>query len=162
MLRYCSLALLALCVACDAASPPPVATPPLPPTLFKPSVTAKQLMDEVIEPAANVYWDAVGTISDAHGTVERAPKTNAEWNAVRNAATVVAESGNLLMIDPRARNRDEWMALSRALVDVGERARAVAESRDTKAVFDVGADMYQACVNCHAIYLVGSKAIPPP
>ena len=119
-------------------------------------------MDEVIEPAANVYWDAVGTISDAHGTVERAPKTTAEWNAVRNAATVVAESGNLLMMDPRARNRDEWMALSRALVDVGERARAVAESRDTKAVFDVGADMYQACVNCHAIYLVGSKAIPPP
>ncbi len=162
MLRCRVLALLAILVACDQTPPPiPVSTSAtsIP---FKPMVTVKQLMDEVFEPAANVYWEAVGSVTDSRGTVEKAPTTDSQWVAVRNAATVVAESGNLLMMDPRARNRDEWMALSRALVDVGERARAVAESRDTKGVFDVGADLYQACVNCHAIYLVGSKAIPPP
>ncbi len=162
MLRCCVLPLLAILVACDKTPPPiPVSTPAtsIP---FKPTVTMKQLMDEVLEPAANVYWEAVGSVTDSLGTVERAPKTDSQWIAVRNAATVVAESGNLLMMDLRARNRDEWMALSRALVDVSERARAVADSRDAKAVFDLGAEMYQACVNCHAIYLVGSKAIAPP
>lgn len=132
---------------------------PAPP--FKPAVTTRQLMAEVIEPAADVYWGAVGTVTDKNGTVETAPTTDDGWNAVRNAAATVAESGNLLMIAPRARNRDEWMTLARGLVEAGERARAAAESRKAKAVFDAGADVYQACVNCHAIYLVGDKALPP-
>ena len=117
-------------------------------------------MEEVIEPAANVYWDAVGTVTDERGTVEKAPKTEAEWGVVRNAALVVAESGNLLMIEPRVRDRDQWLALARALVEAGERARKAAESKNRTAVFDAGADLYDACVNCHRIYLVGEKAPP--
>jgi hypothetical protein len=159
MLRYSSCALLALLVACDKAPPSP-GTRAAGPAMFKAAVTTKQLMAEVTEPAANVYWEAVGSVTDRNGTVDRVPKSDDEWNAVRNAATVVAESGNLLMLDARARNHDEWMALARSLVEVGERARKVAEARDTKAVFDMGAEMYDACVNCHAIYYVGPKATP--
>lgn len=129
-------------------------------TPFKSTVTVKQLMNEVLEPAANVYWEAVGSVSDARGTREIAPKTDSQWIAVRNAATVVAESGNLMMLDGRARNTDEWMALSRAVIEVSMKARVAAEQHDTKGVFDMGAEMYQACVNCHAIYYVGPKAIP--
>jgi hypothetical protein len=146
------VAALLLLAACEKAPPPPP---------YKPLATIKQLMAEVVEPAADVYWGAVGSVTDAHGTVETAPTTDDEWNAVRNAAMTVAESGNLMMMDPRARNHDEWMSLSRALVDAGERARAAAESKKAKAVFDAGADVYQACVNCHSIYLVGAKALPP-
>lgn len=148
--RY-ALALVVMLAACEQTPAPP----------FKPAVTTRQLMAEVIEPAADVYWGAVGTVTDKNGTVETAPTTDDGWNAVRNAAATVAESGNLLMIAPRARNRDEWMTLARGLVEAGERARAAAESRKAKAVFDAGADVYQACVNCHAIYLVGDKALPP-
>ena len=117
-------------------------------------------MDEVIEPAANVYWEAVGTITDKNGTVEIAPKTDSAWHLVRNAAMVVAESGNLLMIESRVRDRDQWIRLARELVEAGEKARKAAESKDTKAVFDQGAEVYQACVNCHSIYLVGPLARP--
>ena len=162
MLRCCVLALLATLVACDKTPPPaPVVTPPVVATPFKPAVTVKQLMAEVVEPAANVYWEAVGSVTDSRGTREIAPKTDSQWVAVRNAATVVAESGNLMMLDGRARNQDEWMTLARALIEVSEKARVAAEKHDTKGVFDVGADMYQACVNCHSIYLVGPKATPP-
>ncbi len=150
-----SLAFVMLLAACEKAPPPPPSLPP-----FKAAATNKELMDEVIEPAANVYWDAVGSITDKRGTVEKAPKNDDEWNAVRNAALVVAESGNLMMIEPRVRDRDQWMALARGLVLVGEKARKAAESRDKKAVFDVGAEVYQACVNCHSIYLVGPLAPP--
>lgn len=152
----CFLAFVVILAACEKAPPPP----PPPPPSFKAAATNKELMDEVIEPAANVYWDAVGTITDKHGTVEKAPKSDDEWNAVRNAALVVAESGNLMMIEPRVRDRDQWMALARGLVLVGEKARKAAASRDKQAVFDVGAEVYQACVNCHSIYLVGPLAPP--
>ena len=161
MQRLCSIALLALLVACDSAAPPPPppTTPPVAATPFKPSVTLKQLMAEVLEPASNVYWEAVGSVTDAKGTREIAPTTDSQWVAVRNSATVVAEAGNLLMLDGRARNKDEWMALSRKLIDVAERARSVAEKHDAKGVFDAGAELYEACVSCHAIYYVGPKAI---
>lgn len=109
-------------------------------------------MASILEPAADVYWDAVGTIEDAKGIIEVAPHTDEEWAAVRNSAFVVAESGNLLMINGRARDSGDWMKLSRALVDVGQRAIQAAESKNTKAVFDVGAEVYEACVACHAKY----------
>ena len=48
-----------------------------------------------------------------------------------------------------------WMTLSRAMIDAGVRAIKAAESRDKAAVFDVGADVYDSCTNCHAKYAVG-------
>ena len=41
-----------------------------------------------------------------------------------------------------------------ALVDIGRRAVEVAEARDEQAVFDVGAEMYFVCTQCHATYAV--------
>jgi hypothetical protein len=109
-------------------------------------------MASVIEPAADVYWDAVGTVVDKNGTVEIEPKTDEEWAAVRNSAYVVAEAGNLLMMNGRAKDGADWMRLSQALVDVGQRAIKAAESKNKAAVFDVGAEVYDTCVACHAKY----------
>ena len=125
---------------------------------FVPYASVKQIMAEVLEPAADDYWDAVGSVSDKNGITEHAPRTDSAWAAVRNSATVIAESGNLLLIDPRVRDRGDWVTFSRALVTVGARARDAAEARDAKRVFDVGAEVYDACVNCHAKYLVGAAS----
>jgi hypothetical protein len=124
---------------------------PLPPP-FRPVADVKQLMVSVVEPAAEVYWDAVGSVSDKNGTVEIEPKTDEEWIAVRNSAYVVAEAGNLLMMNSRAKDGGDWMKLSEALVDVGQRAIRAAESKNKTAVFDVGAEVYDACVACHVKY----------
>jgi rRNA maturation endonuclease Nob1 len=94
----------------------------------------------------------VGSVTDKNGTVEIEPRTDEEWAAVRNSAYVVAEAGNLLMMTSRAKDSGDWMKLSEALVDVGQRAIRAAESRDATAVFDVGAEVYDACVACHAKY----------
>ena len=63
-------------------------------------------MASVVEPAAEVYWDAVGTIYDENGATEIEPQTIEEWDGIRNAAYVVAESGNLLMMSSRAKDGD--------------------------------------------------------
>ncbi len=138
---------LAGCGCNRTAAPPPPVPPP-----FRPVADVKQLMASVVEPAAEIYWDAVGSITDKNGTVEIQPKTDEEWVAVRNSAYVVAEAGNLLMMSSRARDSGDWMKLSEALVVVGQRAIRAAESKDKTAVFDVGAEVYDACVACHAKY----------
>lgn len=112
----------------------------------------KQLMISVVEPAAEVYWDAVGTIIDKNGIEEFAPSTTEEWQEVRNAAMVIAESGNLLMMESRIQGGVEWIALSRALIEVGRQALEAAEAEDAAAVFDAGAEVYYACSNCHVTY----------
>ena len=48
----------------------------------------------------------------------------------------------------------EWMQLSRAMVDAGEKAIRAAESHNPQAVFDVGGEVYDACTNCHAKYAI--------
>jgi cytochrome c556 len=109
-------------------------------------------MATVMEPAAEVYWDAVGVIVDEKGEHQLEPKTAEEWDAVRNAAYVVAESGNLLMMPSRAKDGGEWMAASQRMIEAAQKAIRAAESHDKDAVFDVGAEVYDACTNCHSKY----------
>ena len=132
-----------LAASCNTAPPPPP---------FKPVADTKQLMTYVIEPAADVYWEAVGTIIDDTGTHEIEPKTIEEWDAVRNAAYTVTESGNLLMMSIRAKDGGDWMQLSQAMIDAGQKAIRAAEARNKTQVFDVGAELYETCTNCHAKY----------
>ena len=93
-------------------------------------------------------------IIDASGTTEIRPESPEEWEAVRNAAYQVAESGNLMMMPGRGVDEPEWMAFSQALIDVGRRAIEAAEAQDEQGVFDVGAEIYAACTACHATYAV--------
>lgn len=109
-------------------------------------------MTIMLEPAAETYWDAVGTIIDSTGTQEIAPRTAEEWAEVWRAALVVAESGNLLMLEGRARDRDQWTRLAQAMVDAGSRAASAALTRDPAKVFDAGGELYETCTACHAAY----------
>lgn len=74
-----------------------------PPPPFKPAADNKLLVQAVVDPSADVIWDAVKTIDTKDGTQEIRPKTDADWALVRNAAVTV-ESGNLLMMIPRAKD----------------------------------------------------------
>jgi hypothetical protein len=111
-------------------------------------------MARVLEPAADVYWEAVGTIEDSTGVKALYPRTAEQWDAVRNSAYVVAEAGNLLMMPPRARDQGEWMTLSLGMIKAGQRAIQAAEARDTAAVFNAGAEVYDTCTACHSRYAI--------
>jgi hypothetical protein len=119
---------------------------------FRPIGDVADLMAGVVEPAAEVYWDAVGVIVDSAGEHQLAPQTEEDWLAVRAAAYTVAESGNLLMLPERALDQSAWIAMSQALVEVGQRAVEAADARSLDAVFDMGAEMYYVCTNCHSTY----------
>jgi hypothetical protein len=119
---------------------------------YRPVGDLAGLMAGVVEPAAEVYWDAVGVIVDSAGEHQLAPQTEEDWLAVRSAAYTVAEAGNLLMMPERALDQGPWMAMSQSLVEIGQRALEAADSRNLDAVFDMGAEMYYVCTNCHGAY----------
>ena len=133
--------------------------PPAPP--FKPMADVKQLMQGAIDPNAFVIWDATGTITTAHGVEERRPQNKAEWDAVRNAAITLTESGNLLMMSPRARDGGEWMKRSQEMIDQGFAAWKAAEAKDAATLFTIGGDLYEACSNCHRRYMDASTSSAP-
>jgi hypothetical protein len=132
-----------LVAACGGPTPPP----------FKPIADNKLLMEAVMEPAADRIWASAGWIITQEGTEELKPKNNEEWIAVRNAAVTLAESGNLMMMVPRAKDGDEWMRLSAALVDASRGAIEAADAKNVDKIFSVGGEIYVICSNCHQKYM---------
>jgi cytochrome c551/c552 len=39
------------------------------------------------------------------------------------------------------------------LEPIGRQAAIAAEAKDSEALFQIGADLYQACVACHNVYM---------
>lgn len=116
----------------------------------------QELMAHVVDPAADVYWAAGGVIVDAEGEHFQIPETEEDWIALSDAAMILAESGNLMMMEGRAIDQGAWMTMSQQLIEVSRRALEAADARNLDAVFDMGAEVYYVCTNCHATYAIGS------
>jgi hypothetical protein len=116
---------------------------------FQATVPMHDLMEAAFDPAADAIWESVGTIVTKEGTFEKAPETDEEWHGVRAASIRLAESGNLLMMPQRTGGSDEWVKLAQAMIEQSMRAVKAAEAKDKQALFDIGADIYESCVNCH-------------
>ena len=116
---------------------------------FDTSISVKDLMANVVDPTADEVWGAVGTVMTKEGTFERAPQTDEEWDHVKRSAIAILEVGNLLMLPARSGGNDEWNQRALDLIKETKRVIQAAEKHDKQGVFDTGADMYEACVNCH-------------
>ena len=112
------------------------------PSSFQPVGNMSQLMIDMIYPA-----------SDAIFYVERAaPQNDREWGALRATALTLAESGNLLMMDKRARDQGDWIKDAKLLVDVGAAAYKAAQAKNLGAIVALNEQLYTACVTCHEQY----------
>ncbi len=135
-------------------------SPAPPASAVRPVLSLKQLMEWVIDPAADAVWDSVKTIITEQGTKEIAPQTQEEWDAVRNGAAMLVESANLLTMDGRARDQGEWLAAARRLAASARKALKAAESKDAERVFAAGGEIYNACSACHQRYAPQLNADP--
>ena len=124
---------------------------PAPPRLLP----VKDVMRHIVNPAAELYWKSAGEVDDAAGEHHRVPtpQDDARWAATLDAAMALQESGNLLMMQGRARDDGPWMTLSQQLVDAGVTAVSAAAAKDEKKTFDAGSALYEACFACHAKYI---------
>jgi hypothetical protein len=177
--------LAALCItaaACSKSQPAPAAaTPP-----YQPAATVKDLMQSIVDPSADLVWNAVTTVQTASGTVDKMPKTPEEWLMVRHGAVGLSEGANLLMMPGRHvaqpheksdtpgvelepaemevlinKDRPAFIERAKALHEAGMAAVAAADAKDPQKLFEVGEQIEQACENCHSHYWYPNEKIPP-
>ena len=170
--------------ACGGRQPEAAPAPPEPP--YTPTATIKDIMDSMVDPSADVVWEAVAAVVDAKGTHEMTPKTDEEWANVRRGAIRVLEGANLLMmpgrhvarpheksdtpgveLEPEAievninNDRVKWNQLAKGLHTAASQALRAIEAKDAPAVTDAGERMDQACENCHSTYWYPNQPLPP-
>jgi hypothetical protein len=120
-------------------------------TAARPVATVRQLHDAMMTPASDAIFN-VGS---------EAPKNDKEWQAVRNSAVVLAESGNLLAMKGRARDTGAWLKFSLALVDAGAAAMKAADEKNTDALLAAGDQIVPVCEGCHKPYRDAGRTMGP-
>ncbi len=132
-------------LATAALAQVPSQPPALSSTPFQPVGSMRELMIDIIYPT-----------SDALFYVDReTPKTQHDWDVLRGQALMLAESGNLLMMDGRARDQKNWITESKMLIDLGAKAFKAAQAKDLDGIRALNDPLNAACVTCHYQYRPG-------
>jgi hypothetical protein len=180
------LTLSLLCAACSQHTPP--ATGPAHPAAAAPPLeavaTTQDIMRYEVDPSADAIWDSVGSITTDSGTVERQPRTDAEWAALRRDAVILVEATNLLVMPDRqvsARefpsdgpgvfssaeiqqqltgHRIEFDGFALGLRGTARKVLAAIDARDPAALLKLGEAMDSACEACHLANWYPHEVIP--
>jgi len=179
-----ALAVLCMAAACSKSEPAPAPASDAP--QYQPAATVKDLMQSIVDPSADLVWNAVTTVQTATGTIDKAPKTADDWLKVRHGAVGLSEGANLLMMPGRHvaqpheksdtpgvelepaemevlinKDRAAFIERAKALHEAGMAAVAAADAKDAQKLFEVGEQIEQACENCHSHYWYPNEKIPP-
>lgn len=146
---------------------------------FQPSASIQDLMASIVEPSADVLWNAVSSEVTAKGVEEQQPRTDEEWQAVRRQAIALQEAGNLLLVRGRAvvhpgkvtedagvegvstpeqvhaaiaANQAGFDAAARQLHDSAADAVRAIDRRDVQALVLAGERVDKACEHCHSTF----------
>jgi hypothetical protein len=166
--------------ACSSSRPAP--PPPQPTALWgdlTPVVSVKELMKYMIDPVADNIFNAVGTEVTKDGVVERAPRTDEDWEKIQIGAVSLAEGAYLLKVarpfappgdlnnstGPNAvelspaqisakveRDPVEWNARIETLRNASLAVLDIVRKKDVNALWDAGEILDTACENCHRSY----------
>ena len=121
MKKLIGLLLITICAACAEQESQQ--------GLPKATGSTYQMMTSYLEPAADKIWGSAGLIITEDGEVDLRPTTEEGWLNVINAATVVAEGGNLLLINGPNWNlvvkREPSIYGSQSLEDIQQRKKDV-------------------------------------
>ena len=128
-----------------AQTPSQAATAPI-----RAVATITQLHEGMIKPASDAIFNVA----------RRAPADTEDWEALRRSAITLAETGNLLMLGSRARDRGRWMKLSRDLIDVSARAATAASGRDLDLLLTTADRLVEVCESCHVRYRKRTNTAP--
>ena len=179
--------------AAAAPAPAPLSIAPPAPAQqpFRITASIQELMDAVIDPAADALWDSVGITVSAKGTEMRHPRSDEQWQEARRHAIALIEGTNLLIMDGRKlvapgsavldqntqgvvsategqelldSQHQTFVQFSRALHDVGEQMLKAIDAKDPAGMMSAGAAMDGICENCHLKFWYPHQVIPelPP
>jgi hypothetical protein len=174
---------LVVVLAAGCASQPAAPPPPQPP--YTTTATVKEIMQLIVDPAADEVWQAVMTVHSAQGTVETAPKSDEDWLKARRGAVTLIEASNLLMtpgrhvgkpgekseapgveLEPAEMevniNKDlpEFHKAALGLHGAAVQALGAIDAKDSAKLFELGEAIEMACEHCHSRYWYPNEKIP--
>ena len=157
-----------------AACAPESATPAEPPPPFRTTASVRDIMQSMIDPAADAVWESVMTESTLDGIEVTVPETDEDWDALQRHAITIVESTNLLLMNGRrvanaeeraafpgvdlepeeiealiAADRSVWNRLAGGLHDTGLVVLDAVESKNVDALLEAGDSLDLACERCH-------------
>ena len=91
--------------------------------------TTFEFMTWYLEPAADVLWDNAGYVLTVDGEEDLQPVDQAGWDRVRDAATVVAEGGNLMVMPGYLVDEPDWKDYAAGVTAAALSAREAAQAQ---------------------------------
>jgi cytochrome c556 len=152
------------------------AKPATPTPDYKPTFPIEEVMGHIIMPNAGLLWGSVATTVSAKGVEEIFPKTDEDWERVRDYAVTLAEATNLLLIpgrrvaEPGKTKADKselspeeieakikadpamWSSHVAKLHDVAMESIAAMDKKSADALLEAGDHLDKACEECHLVY----------
>ena len=144
--------------------------------LLRPA-SIKDIMDSMVNPSGEFVFESVYQISDEHGIREKAPQTDADWDAVRRHLVILLEAPNLLVMpgrkvappDVTSQNpeiehepaqiqkaidgdRLAFIRRARGLQDAAAVAMKAVDAKNKDALFQAEDGIDKACESCHLHY----------
>jgi hypothetical protein len=120
---------------------------------YTPVAGVDDLMEGLVAPAAEVVWEAVWTEISETGIKEVRPQDEEGWHEVGHNAMAIAEAGNIMQFDPNHKDDPEWVKLSQLLTKTALDVKKSADAKDPDEILQTGGVMYEACRDCHAMYV---------
>lgn len=172
--------------ACSQSQAPaiPIAAASVAPGI-QPYASLQEVMDGIIDPAADDLWGSVETTVSSEGVQEKQPHTPAEWAEVRRKAITLIEASNLLAIEGRqvgakpfpaeaegaldsvqiqrriADERAVFVVFAGSLRASAQQALAAIDARDPAALVQAGGALDGVCEGCHINFWYPNQVIPP-
>jgi len=175
---------LAIVVAAGCTAQPE-ATPPPPAPPYTTTATVKDIMQLIVDPAADEVWQAVMTVHSAQGTVETVPRSDEDWLKARRGAMTLIEASNLLMTPGRhvakpgekseapgvelepaemeaniVKDLPAFHKAALGLHDAAVQALGAIDAKDAPKLFELGEAIEMACEHCHSRYWYPNEKIP--
>jgi hypothetical protein len=172
-----SLLIVLILFGCNAQPAKPAAPAPD----YKAVFPIEEVMGHVIMPNADLLWGSVATNVTAKGVEEIVPKTEDDWERVRNYAVTLVEGTNLLLIPGRAvaepgqRVADAseltpeqieakikadpamWDSFVHKLRDVAMESVTAIDKKSPDGLIEAGDHLDKACEACHLEYWYPSE-----
>jgi hypothetical protein len=139
--------------------------------------TIKDIMHSMVDPNGDYVFKSVEEIADEHGIREKAPKTDADWEDVRQHLIVLRDAPGILTANgrlaarPRDRSRNpqvenepeevqkllnadrpSFIRRARRLHDAAALAIKAVDAKDKDALLHAIDGIDKACENCHLHY----------
>ena len=122
----------------------------------------KAMMNQHVQPEAQLYWQAVQYISDEKGVREIVPQNDAAWNRTAEAARKLKVLGESMKQPIYAQGKGaDWQDFAQGLVDASGQAEVAAQSRKPEQVLEAGGTLYNVCSACHEIYRPSPGGLAP-